>query len=295
MHRPVLYKKRVSAEMRKTMDNLNIRNINGYTIQLVADHIYAIDEYGIDIMYLVEGSSRAMLVDTGAGVGPLKETAAQLTDRPVFVANTHGHIDHATGNHEFDEVYLNPEDQWMQEPPYMTEEHWKSFCAKTMQDPFYTGGDLSGKTLHAQKPPKELTEGMRFDLGDREFEAIGISGHTPGSMAFLDSRNRILIAGDSIVSTPILIFDAYSTSVRAYCDDLKKLAAREAEFDLILPGHFLRPIGKKYLFDLIACAEDILAGQATPKREDFSHMSSEEALSYRKGLATIVYNEKHIG
>lgn len=276
------------------MDNLNIRKINGYTVQLVADHIYALDEFGADIIYLVEGEERAMLVDTGAGLGRLKDTAKALTDRPVFVVNTHGHVDHALGNYEFDEVYMSEEDEWMVEPSYMTKESFAAFCARQMVEPGYTGPDLSGKELHLKKPSGKIREGMRFDLGGREFEAIGISGHTPGSMVFLDSKNRILISGDSVVSTPILIFDTYSTSVEEYLEGLKKLAERQEEFDLILPGHFLRPIGKKYLFDLMECARDILSGNAEPEPGDFAHMSSEPALVHRHGQASIVYNEKHI-
>ena len=66
------------------------------------------------------------------------------------------------------------------------------------------------------------------------------------------------------------------------------------EFDLIFPGHFLRPIGKRYLFDLMECAREILSGRAEPEPGDFGHMSSEPALVHRYGLASIVYNEKHI-
>lgn len=276
------------------MDNLNIRKVNDYVVQLVADHIYALDEFGVDIMYLVEGRERAMLVDTGAGLGRLRDTAAALTDKPVFVVNTHGHVDHALGNYEFDEVYMSERDEWMVEPSYMTGERWQQFCAKEMKEPGYTGPDLTGKELRLAKPTGYIAEGMRFDLGGREFEAIGISGHTPGSMVFLDSKNRILIAGDSVVSTPILIFDTYSTSVEEYLEGLEKLAGRQEEFDLILPGHFLRPIGKRYLFDLMECAREILSGSAEPEPGDFGHMSSEPALVHRYGQASIVYNEKHI-
>ena len=35
------------------MDNMNIRKINGFTVQLVADGVYAIDEFGIALMYPV--------------------------------------------------------------------------------------------------------------------------------------------------------------------------------------------------------------------------------------------------
>lgn len=276
------------------MNNLNIRKINGYVVQMVADRIYALDEFGTDIIYLVEGEQRAMLVDTGAGIGPLRETLRALTDKPVFVVNTHGHVDHALGNYEFDEVYISERDEWMIEPSYMTKERWEEFCGREMKEPGYTGPDLTGRELQLKRPSGYIAEGKRFDLGGREFEAIGISGHTPGSMVFLDSKNRILISGDSVVSTPILIFDTYSTSVEEYFEGLKKLAARQEEFDLILPGHFLRPIGKKYLFDLMECAEEILEGSAKPEPGDFGHMSSEPALVHRCGQASIVYNEKHI-
>lgn len=275
------------------MDNLNIRIINGYTVQLVAQNIYALDEFGVDIIYLVEGAKRAMLVDTGAGLGRLKETVKELTDKPVFVVNTHGHIDHALGNYEFDETYMSEKDEWMLEPPYMTNEKWKAFCMRQMDTSAHTGPDTGGRTLLVRKPTGKLTEGMCFDLGDRGFEAISVSGHTPGSMVFLDSKNRILLSGDSVVSTPILIFDTYSTNVEMYLEDLKKLVARAEEFDLILPGHYLRPIGKKYLFDLIRCAEEILQG-VEPEEIDFSHMSGEPAQIHRCGQASIVYNEKHI-
>jgi len=276
------------------MDNLNISKINGYAVQMVSEHIYALDEFGADIIYLAEGRERAMLVDTGAGLGRLKDTVEALTDKPVFVVNTHGHVDHALGDYEFDEVYLNEKDEWMIEPPYMTDERWQRFVRRQMKEPAYTGPDFDGRGVRLKKPSGKITEGMCFDLGDRKFEAIGISGHTPGSMVFLDSKNRILISGDSVVSTPILIFDTYSTSVEAYLRDLEKLAARQNEFDLILPGHYLRPIGKKYLFDLMECAGEILAGKAEPEEIDFSHMSSEPAWIHRYGQGSIVYNGKHI-
>ena len=79
-----------------------------------------------------------------------------------------------------------------------------------------------------------------------------------------------------------------------YHKGLLKLLERENEFDLILPGHFLRPIGKTYLYDLIKCAEKILDGTVESEIVDFSHMSSEKAIKGMYGNASIVYNEKHI-
>ena len=35
------------------MDNINLQRIEGYTVQLVAEDVWAIDEFGADIIYLV--------------------------------------------------------------------------------------------------------------------------------------------------------------------------------------------------------------------------------------------------
>ena len=96
------------------------------------------------------------------------------------------------------------------------------------------------------------------------------------------------------MSTPILIFEDYSTTVEEYHRALLKLAERAGEFDLILPGHFLRPVSKRYLFDLIGCAERILDGTVAVESEDFSHLSGAKAIKGVFGKASIVFNEAHI-
>ena len=276
------------------MDNLNVNIINGYRTQKMAENIYAIDEFGIDLMYLVLGQDKAMLVDTGAGIRKLKNVVEVFTEKPVFVVNTHGHMDHAMGNYEFPECYMNEKDLFLISPEYVTDERWKDFCEKTVREPYYDGPDLKNANLRLPQKLKPVEGGNKFDLGGYQYEVLETPGHTPGSIVLLDSENRILIAGDSIVSTPILIFNDYSTTVEEYHKGLLKLLERENEFDLILPGHFLRPIGKTYLYDLIKCAEKILDGTVESEIVDFSHMSSEKAIKGMYGNASIVYNEKHI-
>ena len=41
------------------MDNINLQRIEGYTVQLVAEDVWAIDEFGADIIYLVKGEKSA--------------------------------------------------------------------------------------------------------------------------------------------------------------------------------------------------------------------------------------------
>ena len=71
---------------------------------------WQIDSYHAVSMFLIEGDESAMLIDTGAGIGDLKAQVEQLTDKPVIVVNTHGHLDHTGGNMQFKEVWVDPDD-----------------------------------------------------------------------------------------------------------------------------------------------------------------------------------------
>ena len=53
---------------------------------------------------------KAMLVDTGFGIGDLKGLVESLTALPVFVVNTHNHGDHVQGNPQFGKVYIHSMD-----------------------------------------------------------------------------------------------------------------------------------------------------------------------------------------
>ena len=274
------------------MDNINLQQIEGYMVQLVAEGVWAIDEFGTDIIYLVTGEKSAAVIDTGVGFGNLKKVIETLTDLPYIVLNTHGHMDHLGGNHEFGKAYLSEKDFDMANTEKLRSE-WKRFVEKAKKEPGFYGNDYMIKDRQPgdfQMLP--LKEHQIFDLGGRSLEVLFTPGHTPGSVVFLDRKNKLLFAGDSVVSTPILIFDTYSSTVKEFAEALRELD--KEDFELIFPGHYLRPIGKTILHDIITCAEKIVDGTATPEPIDFSHMSSEPAVLYRYGKGSIAYNEKHI-
>ena len=79
-----------------------------FKTEKVTDRITRIFAFNTELMYLVEGSERAVLIDTGSGFGSLKACVDGLTDKPLTVLCTHGHVDHALGAAEFEEVYISP-------------------------------------------------------------------------------------------------------------------------------------------------------------------------------------------
>lgn len=48
----------------------------------IAPGTYAINEFGLATTYLLVGEEKALLIDTGCGVGDLKEVISKLTDKP---------------------------------------------------------------------------------------------------------------------------------------------------------------------------------------------------------------------
>ena len=95
--------------------------------------------------------------------------------------------------------------------------------------------------------------------------------------------------GDSVVSTPTLIMDrCKSDTMEHYAKALKHLEGREAEFDLIFPGHYVHPIPKTYLKELIVCAEKIVENPlyGTPEK---NHMSDQIAYRAFYKKASILY------
>ena len=73
----------------------------------IAEDTYAYSE-GMNQtnVYLLIGEERAVLIDTGNGLLQLDEAVSKITDKPVFVINTHGHYDHIGGNRFFEEAWV---------------------------------------------------------------------------------------------------------------------------------------------------------------------------------------------
>lgn len=69
----------------------------GFGVRQIAPGVYHIDEWGVASCYLVAGSERALLIDTGVGLGNMPGLVRTLTKLPVTVAATHAHCDHIGG------------------------------------------------------------------------------------------------------------------------------------------------------------------------------------------------------
>ena len=180
-----------------------------------------------NFIYLLIGSDKALLIDTGAvadpNTMPLAKTVLELLpDKehkklPLLVAHTHRHLDHRAGDAQFASLPS------VQVVPFNLE-GVRAFFGFT-----------------------NWPNGIgHIDLGERTVDVIPTPGHNETHVAFYDDRTGILFSGDFLLPGRLLIEDggAYRESAVRVVDFLK---ARPLTH--ILGGHIeLNAAGRAYRF-----------------------------------------------
>ena len=213
-----------------------------------------------ELWYLAVGNERAALLDTGSGIGHMRPLIDRLTDKPLIILLTHGHVDHAMGATEFDcPVYMSPAD----DPVY--ESHKGLEVRKGglgMADPAVVAKIEDGDFIPPrEKPFLPLAHGDIFDLGGLTVETYACPGHTPGSVVFLLREERTVLLGDACNFFTFLFFD-YCAPIQRYRENLLTLKEQLAgKYDRVLLSHGdgNAPVG--IIDGVVGVCDDILAGR----------------------------------
>lgn len=232
-----------------------------YTITDLGRGTRCINEYRAVSMFLIEGTEKAMLIDTGAGIGDLKAQVESMTDKPIIVVNTHGHLDHTGGNFQFGEAWMDPDDLEL-------ELKMNTYAARVNYASSRVGNfwpEKKEEAMAAVIPQSELhysdlKEGMVFDLGERTIEVIKVPGHSWGHVALLDASRQQLFTGD-MVNPQVLLYKGMGAPMDVYINSLKKMMARSGEYDRILRGHGNPEGTVADMETLISLVEGIMSGE----------------------------------
>ncbi|MBR0130610.1 MAG: MBL fold metallo-hydrolase [Firmicutes bacterium] len=209
-----------------------------FKITRLYDDSWAVEDGGVRF-FILAGSRKALVVDTGFGNVDVVAAARTVTDLPLVLLNTHADRDHVGGNAAFDWAYMHPSEGIV----------------------YHNIAGSSGKTV-------PVWDGEIIDLGWRQLEVVHIPGHTPGSISILDKTNRALIGGDPIQEGGRIFMFGMHRDMEAYIAGLRHLMEREAEFDVIYPSHAKLCVEKSVIPKLIDGAVSVLAGQVEGKDED---------------------------
>jgi glyoxylase-like metal-dependent hydrolase (beta-lactamase superfamily II) len=166
-------------------------------------------------MYLLVGSTKALLIDSGdiadPNVVPLAETVMRLlpgdgpTKLSLLVVHTHRHLDHRAGDAQFTRF---------------SNAQVVGFDVDSVRS-FYKFVDW----------PNGLAQ---VDLGDRTVDVIPTPGHSETEVSFYDRSTGLLFTGDFLMPARLLIDDASADVASA-----ERVAAfvKDQPVSFVLGGH----------------------------------------------------------
>lgn len=197
----------------------------------INENTWRIEDGGVRF-YLFCGEDKAALIDTGMNSPDARSIAEKLTSLPLILINTHADPDHISGNGAFHDFYMSPAE----------EDNYRNHGGK---------GNLI-----------PVKEGDVIDLGERALEIIDLPGHTPGSIAILDRKTRVLVSGDSVQDSNIFMFGE-RRNLPLFIKSLRHLEKFDGLYDEIYAMHGTFSVKPELVGKLIEGATDILEGRAT--------------------------------
>jgi glyoxylase-like metal-dependent hydrolase (beta-lactamase superfamily II) len=228
--------------------------------------IYEPHQYEEVICYLLIGSKRALLFDTGMGISNIRKVVEELTSLPVSVLNSHTHNDHVGDNWRFSDIYGMDTDFTRADAKGSREDAQAEIAPEEIcgdLPPGFNAQEYSTKPFHISH---WLHDGDKIELGGRTLQVIATPGHTPDSIALLDAKNKLLLTGDTFYPGPIFLYRP-ETDLDAYVASVKKLAALAPRLQLLLPAHNVPVADPAYLPKVVAAIEQVRSGKvaSTPR------------------------------
>lgn len=166
-------------------------------------------------MYLMIGSTKALLVDSGdvadPKIAPLADTVMKLlpgegpAKLPLLVIHTHRHLDHRAGDEQF-----------------------KHFSHAEV-----VGFDID--SIRKYYKFNDWPNGVaQIDLGDRVVDVIPTPGHSETELTFYDRNTGLLLTGDFLMPARLLIDDTKADIASA---DRIAVFVKDRPVSFVLGGH----------------------------------------------------------
>lgn len=218
-------------------------NTEWFSVQKIDDSTFCISEWSHweeTHCYLLLGTKRAILIDTGLGVSNIKNVVDRITSLPVTVLLTHAHWDHIGGLKYFEDFYCHEKEQdWLRKEFPLPLEAVKANLLKGDAE-FPDGFDSSKYEIFQGNPARTFRINDFFDLGDRNLYVIETPGHSPGHCCFYEPEKERLYSGDLIYYGCL---DAFypTTNPQDFADSVSRLNSF-LPIKEIYPGHHKLPV-----------------------------------------------------
>jgi glyoxylase-like metal-dependent hydrolase (beta-lactamase superfamily II) len=191
--------------------------------------------------YLIVGSQRALLLDTGMGVADIRAAVEDITDLPIVVVQSHAHVDHIGGAWQFEDVSIHPAEAEALAEGVSAEELNGMFDERAMNGALPEGFQSDGFAIPGKAPTRLLADGDEIDVGDRSLDVIFAPGHSAGGIVLLDREDRSLFSTDVVYLRSLYLLNEDS-SLADYARTLERLIPLLPEVDRLYPSHGPTPL-----------------------------------------------------
>ncbi|WP_331232418.1 MBL fold metallo-hydrolase [Natronorarus salvus] len=276
------------------------RTDDWYEVTRLAERSYLITEANQYRMYLIEGTERSVVIDTGLGIGRLRSLVTDLVDLPLEVVLTHTHWDHIGAAVQFDDVYVDPHelpldrqvriDSISEEFTNRPEEfvsHWRAANREFPEEFDVDTYMIDSFTAKATPPEREI------DLGTRSLEVLPLPGHSPGHLGVLDQKTGVLYGGDILQFDRGLYILFKDSSLTDYIESIEAVVTLKSEgrFDVLATSHNDPLAGDELSIfeELLDALYDIVAGN---REYELVDTPWGQVRSYRVGAAEVLTRQK---
>jgi len=236
-----------------------------FEVYRVADGVFAVYEPGQFeevISFLITGERRALLFDSGLGIGDMARLTAQLTDLDIIVLNSHSHYDHVGGNAGFATIWAPDTEYTRRNAAGNQPEDLAEFLGEGwVWKPFPKDFDAAGYRTLPYTISRTVGDGDVIDLGGRQLEVLQTPGHAPDAICLLDRGNRLLFTGDTFYLAPLYAHLGGSDFLD-YVATARRLAGLAGDVDRLLASDNVPVVYARYLTALDAAFAAIDTAEA---------------------------------
>lgn len=237
------------------------------------------------ISYLITGSRKAVLFDTGMGISNIKAVAKELTKLPISVVNSHTHNDHVGDNWRFSDIYGMDTAFTRKNARGSRADAQAELAPGELCGALPSGFDRKSYRTRAFHISHWLHDGEKISLGGRVLQVIDTPGHTPDSISLLDEKNGLLFTGDMYYPGLIYLYRP-ETDLDAYVSSIRKMAGLAPRLQLLLPAHNVPVANPRDLDRVLKAMKQVRSGKVKPvphgkswvyKFEGFSFLMKKQA------------------
>lgn len=142
-----------------------------------------------------------------------------------YILNTHGHIDHILGNYWAKNKFNVPLLMHKDDMPLIDK----------------SGDQAAMFGISFPRPPnpdKYISETDKIEFNDTVLDIIHTPGHSPGSVCFIDTKEKIIFGGDTVFHGSIGRTDLWMGDMDVLLDSINNKILTYPDDYIIYPGHY---------------------------------------------------------